>query len=185
MKFRPRGIVNRSDPGDAQERIEAESQPGNAHEHAPARALEQRQRRLLHQADVDLPLAQGLQQIDTHGSELDLLRIGPGLAQQVECQRMIGGAQRGYADRPGIMYFDSCQYCITTIPALGTDEAEPEAPASGGPDHGWDATQFALTANPLPDTSNLSRLLNDDDDIIHRGELKQPEYRGNFGYGGN
>ena len=61
--------------------------------------LQQRQGRLLHQADVDLPLPQRLQQIDAEGRELDLAGIGAGLLEQIERQRVIGVAERGDADR--------------------------------------------------------------------------------------
>lgn len=92
--------------------------------------------------------------------------------------------RRGYADRAGIMYFENCEYCIATIPAIGVDPSEPEAPASGGPDHGWDATQFALNANPLPE-HRATAALEDEDDKFFRDEVVQQQPRGNFGYGGN
>ena len=76
------------------------------HEHARARAPQQCQSRLLHQADVDLALAQRLQQIDAHGRELDLSGVGAGLLQQIERQRMIGIAERGDADRPSLQILD-------------------------------------------------------------------------------
>jgi hypothetical protein len=53
------------------------------HEHARARAPQQCQSRLLHQADVDLVLPQRFQQIDAHGREMDFLGVGTGLLQQI------------------------------------------------------------------------------------------------------
>lgn len=58
--------------------------------------------------------------------------------------------ERGVNGEPGIMFFETCRGCITTIPAIGTDKEEPEKPADGGPDHWWAATSYALAANPLP-----------------------------------
>ena len=60
--------------------------------------LQQRQRRLLHQAGVDLALPQRFQEIDAHGGEPDLAGVGAGLLQQIERERMIGIAEPGYAD---------------------------------------------------------------------------------------
>ena len=64
---------------------------------APARCSSV-ERRLLHQAGVDLSLAQRLQQIDAHGRELDLAGVGAGLLEQIERQRVIGIAERRDAD---------------------------------------------------------------------------------------
>lgn len=87
---------------------------------------------------------------------------------------------KGYNGRPAIMFFETCAYTTSTIPALGTDDNEPEAPADGGPDHGWDATQFALNINPLPETSQAYVSDNDND---FPDEPRQSEYRGRYGYG--
>ena len=68
------------------------------HQHARAGAPQQRERRLLHDAGVHLPLAQRFQQIDPHGRELDFPRVDARLLEQVERQRMVGVAERGNAD---------------------------------------------------------------------------------------
>lgn len=58
--------------------------------------------------------------------------------------------QRGYNDRPGIMFFSDCHGCITTVPAIGTDKEDPEVPQKGGPDHHLDAVFYACSSNMLP-----------------------------------
>src|SRR6267143_3872160 len=67
-------------------------------QHARARFLEQGQRRLLHQAGIDLPLPQGLQEIDPQGRELHLVWVGFGLLEEKERERVIGIAERGDGD---------------------------------------------------------------------------------------
>lgn len=90
---------------------------------------------------------------------------------------------RGYDDMPGIVFFDECKYCISTIPSLGTDEDEPEAPKQGGDDHGWDAVSYAVAMNPLP-SDHDDRMPYDDDD-----DERVTDYRsqslGQYGYGQN
>ena len=76
------------------------------HQHAPAGPLHHGERRLLDQADIDLSLAQRLQEIDAHGGELDLARIGAGLLQEIEGERVIGRAQRIDADRLALEILD-------------------------------------------------------------------------------
>ena len=76
------------------------------HEHARARAPQQCQSRLLHQADVDLVLPQRFQQIDAHGREMDFLGVGTGLLQQIERERVISITKRGDADRPSLQILD-------------------------------------------------------------------------------
>lgn len=89
--------------------------------------------------------------------------------------------QRGYDGRPGIMFFDECQKCIQTIPAIGTDETEPEKPKDGGPDHWYAATGYACAENPVPSgREDRSRDEEDDDD---RG-FSAPAGRGDYAYGG-
>lgn len=70
---------------------------------------------------------------------------------------------------PALRFFETCQGCITTIPALGTDENEPEAPKEGGPDHHYDAVQYACAyrttaASDLPGNDNRRGWADDDDD---------------------
>ncbi len=72
--------------------------------------------------------------------------------------------QHGYNDRAGIMFFDTCIGCITTIPAIGTDPEDPEVPAKGGPDHHLDAVFYACSYNALP--SGVDDIQQDDNDDI-------------------
>lgn len=91
--------------------------------------------------------------------------------------------QRGYMDRPGIMFFDSCQQCIRTIPALPTDnsqEANGEVPLKGGPDHWYDAVSYACAANMMP--ANVGEAPSDRDEY---DDQPAPQSRGQYGYGGN
>jgi hypothetical protein len=92
---------------------------------------------------------------------------------------------RGYDDMPGVMFFDECKYCISTIPALGTDETEPEAPKEGGEDHGWAAVSYAVAMNPLPSGQDDRNPYDDDDD--ERGLVTDyvAGNRGAYGYGQN
>lgn len=88
--------------------------------------------------------------------------------------------QRGYNGRPGLMFFETASKCISTIPALGTDETDPEVPKKGGPDHWYDAVSYACAANPLPSGQEDS-FGDDDDDFAPTASAN----RGRFGYGGN
>jgi len=89
--------------------------------------------------------------------------------------------QHGYNDRPGLMFFDRCQMCIKTIPALGTDESDPEVPKKGGPDHWYDAVSYAVAANPLPANDASAKYTQDADEQYDEA----PVNRGRYGYGGN
>src|SRR5262249_35012529 len=66
----------------------------------------QRQRRLLHDADVDLALAQRFQQVDTDGRELDLRVVGAGLLEQIKRERLFGIPDRGDAYRSSLQILD-------------------------------------------------------------------------------
>ena len=51
---------------------------------------------------------------------------------------------------PAIRFFTSCKDTVRTIPAIGTDKADPELPADGGEDHWLDSVLYACmyrTAN--------------------------------------
>lgn len=84
--------------------------------------------------------------------------------KQAAQQMMKRLKERGENGQPGVMFFENCVRCITTIPALGTDPTDPEKPADGGPDHWWAATAYALAANPLPTGNEDSGFAWDDDD---------------------
>lgn len=89
--------------------------------------------------------------------------------------------ERGVNGEPGVMFFEGCRGCITTIPAIGTDEEDQEKPAEGGPDHWWAAVSYAVSANPVPtgNEHHLHQEVDDDDDYAPR-----PNW-GRYGYGGN
>jgi hypothetical protein len=87
-------------------------------------------------------------------------------------------SQRGYNDRPGIQFFESCHGCITTIPAIGTDDSDPEVPKKGGPDHHLDAVFYACAANPVP-SGHEDAQPDDDEDWSPR----PAQNRGRYGYG--
>lgn len=85
--------------------------------------------------------------------------------------------QRGANDQPGIMWFETCRNCITTIPSLPTDKDEPEEPKKGGRDHAYDASSYAAAANMLPNNDNSGGYDDDED------EEPDTRYRGKWGYG--
>lgn len=90
---------------------------------------------------------------------------------------------RGYNDRPGVMFFETCGKCISTIPAIGTDDMDPEKPKDGGPDHWWAATGYACAANLLPSgVEDRSLYYETDDD---EKPAQQVSNRGSYGYGAN
>lgn len=91
--------------------------------------------------------------------------------------------QRGYNDRPGLMFFENCTKCIQTIPALGTDDLDIEVPKKGGPDHWYDAVSYACAANLLP--SGREDEEPDVDDWDEPVAAASGGGRGSYGYGGN
>ncbi len=88
--------------------------------------------------------------------------------------------ERGVNGEPGIMFFENVRGCITTIPAIGTDQAEPEKPAEGGPDHWWAAVSYAVSANPLPTDEKSIHVVDDD-----WPDEPRPSDWGEYGYGAN
>jgi hypothetical protein len=88
---------------------------------------------------------------------------------------------RGYNDRPGLMFFEDCARCISTVPALATDETDPEVPRKGGPDHWYDAISYACAANPLPSGREDHAAFDEDDDEPEAASVA----RGKYGYGGS
>lgn len=86
--------------------------------------------------------------------------------------------QRGYNGRPGIMFFETCIKCISTIPAIGTDKDNPEVPQDGGPDHWLDATMYACAATMSPSGRDDRKPDRDEDE-----DEAPPVDRGRFGYG--
>jgi hypothetical protein len=50
----------------------------------------------------------------------------------------------GRTQLPGIMFFESCTKCITTLPQIPSDEAKPDEPKKGGDDHAHDAIAYGV-----------------------------------------
>lgn len=96
-------------------------------------------------------------------------------AAQQMMKRLI---QRGYSDRPGVMFFENCARAIATIPAIGTDETDPEAPKKGGPDHWYDSCSYSCAYNPLP--SGKEDAQDDEDEDDYQAPRQD---RGQYGYG--
>lgn len=44
---------------------------------------------------------------------------------------------------PGIVFFDTCQHAIRTIPAIPSEPTDPEMPKDGGDDHAYDSVSYA------------------------------------------
>lgn len=87
--------------------------------------------------------------------------------------------EQGPNGEPGVMFFETCRGCITTIPAIGTDATDPEKPADGGPDHWWAAVSYAVAANPLPSGNEHSNYQDDDD----YDDAPRAQNWGRYGYG--
>lgn len=120
----------------------------------------------------------------------DMAKVGVGWTRATKGRRMAAMQlirrlkQRGYMERPGIMFFDTCQNCIRTIPALPTDnseEANGEVPLKGGPDHWYDAVSYACAAN-FAAAEPGERIGADDDDYDDPAPTAS---RGQYGYGGS
>lgn len=58
-------------------------------------------------------------------------------------RRMLADA--GSPDKPGLYVSTSCRYWWATVPYLARDPRNPDDVDSNGPDHGADATRYALT----------------------------------------
>jgi hypothetical protein len=87
--------------------------------------------------------------------------------------------ERGVNGEPGLIFFETCLGCITTIPAIGTDDTDPEKPKDGGPDHWLSAVMYAVAANPLPgDQAEIAHQADDDE-----YDAPTPRQWGQWGYG--
>lgn len=104
-------------------------------------------------------------------------------AQQV-IKRLL---QRGYNDRPGLMFFENCTKAIATIPALPTDsseEANGEVPKKCDADHWYDSVSYACAANPLPSGREDLPQNHDDEDFPRAARYQERgQNRGAWGYG--
>lgn len=90
------------------------------------------------------------------------------------------GDHHGGTTTPGIVFFETCKQCITTIPGIQTDPNDVEMPIDGGPDHWHDATLYAcaFASHGRKGIPSRSRVDDDDDSWEERGR-----YRGRDGYG--
>lgn len=81
---------------------------------------------------------------------------------------------------PGIVFFETCKQCITTIPGIQTDPNDPECPMDGGEDHWHDAVLYAcaFASHGRRGIPNLRRIDDDDESMAERAR-----YRGRDGYG--
>lgn len=89
---------------------------------------------------------------------------------------------RGLNGRPAVMFFESCRGCIETLPAIGTDQSNPEEPLKGGADHWYDAVSYAASYCVLPSDQGENYL--DDKDDWPEDELALQRNRSRYGYGG-
>lgn len=101
-------------------------------------------------------------------------------------QRMLTRMQDRRAKVPGIMFFETCEGCIRTIPAIQADRDDPEAPAEGGDDHWHDMACYACAyaSNDFVGTSKgaiSSRAEREDDDEDR--DIEVSTGRGRLGYG--
>ncbi len=79
---------------------------------------------------------------------------------------------------PGIVFFNTCKMCVTTIPGIQTDPDDPECPADGGEDHWHDAVLYAV-AFASHGRKGIPTIK--DDDWDERPQRKRK--RGRHGYG--
>jgi hypothetical protein len=86
----------------------------------------------------------------------------------------------------GIVFFNTMRYCISTLPTIQSDPADPEAPCEGGDDHGHDMVMYTCSYASRG-VRGKSRDLVDrevDDERDERSRRHQtPQGRGRYGYG--
>lgn len=99
--------------------------------------------------------------------------------KQAAQQFMVRLKDRGLNERPGVMFFDTCINCIRTIPALGTDDQEPEVPRKGGADHWYDAVSYACAQHVVASKEDGPSV--DDDEV--EDEVGARRRLGRYGYG--
>jgi len=85
---------------------------------------------------------------------------------------------------PGIVFFEQCRQSIMTIPAIGTDPANPEYPEDGGEDHWLDMALYACAYASHGSRGIPSRRKKDEwaDDRYFESTVRSD--RGQYGYGG-
>lgn len=81
---------------------------------------------------------------------------------------------------PGLVIFRDCKYLIKTLPALQSEEGNPECPQDGGDDHGTDAL-FYLGAFCSRGRKGIPRIKEKDEWEEEAEDVRKP--RGRYGYG--
>lgn len=102
------------------------------HQHPPAGADQQRRRRLLHHAGVDVPHAQGVEEVGAQHGEAHGVGAHPGPPQQGQRQQVVGVAERGDAHGPAAQVGHGAQ-----LPrqARSRGQGEERQPAGGEEAH--------------------------------------------------
>lgn len=93
----------------------------------------------------------------------------------------------GDSGAPAICFFTNCKKTIRTIPAIGTDDNDPELPEDGGDDHWLDAVLYACmyrAAAAKVDTLPHSRQWYDDLEEARAKRSDRQRAGGRGGYGG-
>jgi hypothetical protein len=84
------------------------------------------------------------------------------------------------ASLPGIIYFSTCTNCIRSIPRIGTDPHNSEAPADGGEDHWLDMTLYAC-GYASHGKVGIPKMKNEEEDFEDRPRKKREKRE--YGYG--
>lgn len=87
---------------------------------------------------------------------------------------------------PGILFFETCERTIMTLPAIQSDKDDPESPAEGGDDHWHDETLYACAhaANDNAGTSRASVMESAErEDADEDPDIDISISRGRLGYG--
>lgn len=85
---------------------------------------------------------------------------------------------------PAIRFFTTCRQSIRTIPAIATDDNDPELPQDGGDDHWLDAVLYACmyrTTAAKVDTLPHSRAWYEDE--LEKARSQRQKRGGRYGYG--
>ena len=85
---------------------------------------------------------------------------------------------------PGIVFFDTCVNCLRTIPRIGTDINNSEAPRDGGDDHWLDAVLYMCGFASHGRASIPSFKKDDEDDEWYdQHSTRKDNVKRHYGYG--
>lgn len=84
--------------------------------------------------------------------------------------------------RPGVMFFNTCDKAITTIPGIQTDLHDAEVPADGGDDHWHDSVLYSMAHCSHGKSSIVMRYPKEDWEVDEHYSSHRKK-RGKFGYG--